>query len=107
MNNGSATTAASFTLPVSNIVFGVIEAARPKIKIDAIKRHQFGNKFCFSLMGRIVTGVSVNETATFGTMSMEIYKHFQPTRSMMLKHSVLGCQDRGMINYAGIVVLSI
>lgn len=84
MNNGSATTAASFTLPVSNIVFGVIEAARPKVKIDAIKRHQFGDEFCFGLLGRIITGVSVNEAATFGAMSMEIYKHFQPTRSMTL-----------------------
>ena len=39
MNNGSATTAASFTLPVPYVVFGVVEAARPKVKIDAIKRH--------------------------------------------------------------------
>jgi hypothetical protein len=91
VNNGSATTAASFTLPVSNIVLRVGEAARPKIKIDAIKRHQFRDEFCFSLLGRIVTGVSVNETAAFAAMSMEIDKHFQPTRSMTLKHGVLGC----------------
>lgn len=107
MNNGSATTAASFTLPVSNIVFGVIEAARPKVEIDAIKRHQFGNKFCFGLLGRIIAGVSVYETATFGAMSMEIHEHFQPTRPMTLEHGVLGCQDRGMINYAGSQILSI
>lgn len=40
-------------------------------------------------------------------MSMEIHKHLQPTRSMTLKHGILGCYDCGMVDVAGIVILPI
>ena len=76
VNDSSATTRPTITLPVLNVVLSIIERGRPKVKIDWIHWHEFRDQLCFRLLVDIFDCVSIDEAASLRLMGMEVNEHF-------------------------------
>ena len=84
----------------------VSELALKKIEVEAIKTDQFGQQLIFKHVFAFET-IPEHKTAHFVCMSVQIHKHVQVFKLVLLHNGFFHCEDRGLVLWRRALVVSI